>query len=112
MLAAQSSTFIKGHIIAYFERITVRFVNYSIIKLSKNRGGEERKRRTGIRERGGGRKVRSLEQLSCSQRWVSRSKQNVAFRCIPSSAYLMVWGEPPGLAGTGPGALQVLVGQD
>lgn len=74
--------------------------------------GEERKRRTGIRERGGGRKVRSLEQLSCSQRWVSRSKQNVAFRCIPSSAYLMVWGEPPGLAGTGPGALQVLVGQD
>ena len=45
MLAAQSSTFIKGHVIAYFERITVRFVNYSIIKLSKNRGGEERKRR-------------------------------------------------------------------
>lgn len=52
----------------------------------------------------------SLGQPSWSQRRVSGSKPNRAFRCLPSSG--TSWCEHLALGGTGPGALQVLRAQD
>lgn len=74
--------------------------------------GEERKRRAGIRE---GERRRESEEFGAAQpepEMGVRKQTNVAFRCIPSSGYLVVQCEHPAPGGTGPGALHVLRAQD